>query len=178
MILQLPEVLDEVELAQAASAMRGALEGREQSAHQVRTALVRHPLLQLALMPQDISAGRVRLASDEALESGDDRIDATVVVFLESAKAALCVDTGFGPVEIDAEAGSAVVLPPSSRTMATVDVWVSEYEVRSAIRDVAQREVMYDLSSTLRWLQVAGGEETEAGRRLHRAITLLHQMWA
>jgi PKHD-type hydroxylase len=159
-------------------------------------ALQRHPLFVLAIQPSWLSAVRFSCQKHDLGEQSEVRVpslpaepiwtDVAVTVFLSNPRSyeggELIIDTGYGDQAYKVGAGSCVAFPISSRSYTAAvtrgERWVGELSVRSLIRDEREREILYDVSSAERFLEIFQRGSSQELERLRRCREELLRMWA
>lgn len=162
----------------------------------VTAALRRHPLFEIAARPQRLS--RILFSryepgmtygahTDDALMGGEERMrtDLAFTLFLADPLSygggALVVESTLGEQAMKLDAGSAILYPAG--TIHRVDPVSSGARlaavgwVQSLVADTAQRELLFDLSTTRARLSAAGVAREET-LRLDKSVSNLLRMWA
>lgn len=163
----------------------------------VVSRLFAHPEFQSSVLPSKVSAAFVSRCSagmhygkhtDDPV-MGDPgsryRCDVAVTVFLSAPDSytggELSIHTRFGPNQVKGEAGTAVVYPASSRhevlPVRDGQRIVCVLWAQSLVRDPAQREILSDLDSARRALQLSA-PQAQVTECVDHAYMNLVRMWA
>jgi len=163
----------------------------------VMNALVRHPTFKHAAWPKKIAApfyAKYEKGMDYGAHVDDPvmghngelyRSDISITVFLSNPKdydgGELTLLNQFGEQAIKLEAGSAVIYPSSSmHFVAPVTKgtrFVAVTWVQSAVRDPAQREILYELNNARNAL-LADKADATTKDQLNASFNNLVRMWA
>jgi PKHD-type hydroxylase len=160
----------------------------------VLAAVHGHPIFHLAVQPKFLSPLRfLRCEPGEkqdvlVTEASADQLvrpDVVISVFLNAPDqydgGELIIDTGYGAEAYKESAGSAVVYAVSaSSRMAPVSRGrrlTVEFSAQSLVRDADARQILYDVSSAERHVEVFGKGRMADLARLRRTREALQQMW-
>jgi PKHD-type hydroxylase len=193
-VLTLPDVLSCDDTERLCSALDKGDTADHDRSQIVLDGLQNHPLMSLGVQPRVFSAPAFQLhregmesatRSHDAIVDGM-RTDLGVTVFLSNQSAyeggELLIDTGFGLERYKEPAGTCVIRPGSaSYGIARVTRgarWTAELWAQSSVRDPAQREILYDIGSSLQLLRLFEGDAVEEVDRLQRCQQTLLRMWS
>jgi PKHD-type hydroxylase len=159
----------------------------ETASKELSRALLSDPMFQLHARPAALS-GAALLRNGAPLSpagSADFRADLVVVIFLSSTSeyegGELVLDAGWGEQMFKEDAGSCVIYPADARAEFRPAVsgaqCCARIFVQSAVRETAQREILYDVSRAARYLEIFKGGSNPATLRLKGCEDSLLRLW-
>lgn len=160
----------------------------------VLAALREQPLFMLAAQPVAFSEVTLTRHSAERatvtprarpVSSSRLRVDLVALIFLSSPESyqggELLLDTGFGPESYRPPLGTCLAFAANAKyEIAPVtqgSSCVASVIVQSGVREVGQREIIYDVGYALHLLDLFGPEHTHHADRLRRCHSELLRLW-